>query len=133
MVNEALPKRERMVSRKLIDSLFGGGSSSMAAYPLRAIYMTHERAEGEAPVQILISVPKKRFKHAVDRNRVKRQVRETYRHHKSLLYDALSDHQQLLLAFVWLSPSHLPSHDVESRIVSLLHRIGEKLNTEHLS
>jgi ribonuclease P protein component len=134
MVNEALPKRERMVSRKLIDSLFGGGSSSsMAAYPLRAVYMTRERAEGESPVQILISVPKKRFKHAVDRNRVKRQVREAYRHHKALLYNALTDHQQLLLAFVWLSPAHLPSHDVESRIVSLLHRIGEKLNTEHLS
>ena len=118
MVNEALPKRERMVSRKLIDSLFGGGSSSsMAAYPLRAVYMTRERAEGESP----------------DRNRVKRQVREAYRHHKALLYNALTDHQQLLLAFVWLSPAHLPSHDVESRIVSLLHRIGEKLNTEHLS
>ena len=133
MMNEALPKRERMVSRKLIDSLFGGGSSSsMAAYPLRAVYMTRERDERESPVQILISVPKKRFKHAVDRNHVKRQVREAYRHHKKLLYDALADHQQLLLAFVWLSPTHLTSHDVESRIVSLMHRMAEKLNTEHL-
>ena len=133
MVNEALPKRERMVSRKLIDSLFGGGSSSsVAAYPLRAVYMTQERAQGESPVQILISVPKKRFRHAVDRNRVKRQVREAYRHHKALLYDVLADHQQLLLAFVWLSPTHLPTRDVESRIVSLMHRIGEKMNAGHL-
>ena len=61
----------------------------MAAFPLRVVYVNKERAQGEVPVQILISVPKKRFKHAVDRNRVKRQVREAYRLHKQVLYEAL--------------------------------------------
>ena len=128
MIAPCLKKRERMVSLKLIDTLFGGGcSQSMAAFPLRAVYIKKERAQGEAPVQILVSVPKKRFKHAVDRNRVKRQVREAFRQHKELLYEALAEHEQLLLAFIWLSDAHRSSRDVESRVVGLMQRVAEKL------
>ena len=130
-------KRERMVSRKLIDTLFGAcpakqgmesrGSQSMAAYPLRAVYMRKVRARDDAPVQVLVSVPKKHFKHAVDRNRIKRQVREAFRQHKQLLYEALAEQEQLLLAFIWLSDEHYPSQHVESRVVSLMQRVAEKL------
>ena len=96
-----------MVSLKLIESLFGGGcSQSVAAFPLRAVYMLSERQTGDAPVQLLISVPKKRFKHAVDRNRVKRQIREAFRQHKDLLYPIVPEEQCLLLAFIWLSDGH---------------------------
>ena len=117
-----------MVSRKLIETLFGGGHSlSMAAFPLRVVYMTQKRTKKELPVQMLISVPKKRFKLAVDRNHVKRQVREAYRLHKALLYDVLPPDRQLLLAFVWLSDRRSSSADVEHRVVSLMQRIAEKL------
>lgn len=117
-------KQERLVSRKRIDLLFSG-SRSVAAYPLRAVYINKVRA-GEDAVQLLISVPKKRFHHAVDRNRVKRQIREAYRKNKWLLYDALPADKQLLLAFVWLSDRHLPSAEVEHRVVSLLQRVAEE-------
>jgi len=130
-------KRERMVSRKLIDTLFGAcpakqglesrGSQSMAVYPLRAVYMRKVRARDDAPVQVLVSVPKKHFKHAVDRNRIKRQVREAFRQHKQLLYEALAEQEQLLLAFIWLSDEHYSSQYVESRVVSLMQRVAEKL------
>ena len=123
-------KRERIASLKLIETLFGGGcSQSVAAFPLRAVYMLSERQPNEAPVQLLISVPKKRFKHAVDRNRVKRQVREAFRQHKDLLYSVVPETQRLLLAFIWLSDEHRPSKEVEGRIVTLMRRIGEKLNS----
>ena len=123
-------KQERMVSLKLIESLFGGGcSQSVAAFPLRAVYMLTERQTGDAPVQLLISVPKKRFKHAVDRNRVKRQIREAFRQHKDLLWQNVPEEQCLLLAFIWLSDGHRPSKEVEGRIVTLMRRIGEKLNS----
>ena len=122
------PKQERIVSRKQIEMLFGGGDShSLAAFPLRAVYMIKERAQGEPPVQILVSVPKRRFRHAVDRNRVKRQVREAYRHHKQALWQSVPDDRQLLLAFLWLSDSHLPTADIEQRVVRLVKCIAEKL------
>ena len=127
MIAPTLRKKERMVSRKLIDTLFDGNGQSMAAFPLRVVYMKKERTAYDAPIQILISVPKKRFKHAVDRNHVKRQVREAYRLHKDILYNALPADQQLLLAFVWLSDSHLSTAKVEERVISLLHRIAERL------
>ena len=113
-----------MVSNLLIEALFENGSSqSVSAFPLRAVYQTIERREGHAPVQILISVPKKRFKHAVDRNRVKRQIREAYRRHKQLLWGVLADHQEMLLGFIWLSDRHYPTSDVESRVVRILEKV----------
>lgn len=120
-------KQERIVSGRLIETLFGKGSSqSLAAYPLRAVYMQTEHQEGHAPVQILISVPKKRFKHAVDRNRVKRQVREAYRCYKQLLSDSVVEGKELLIAFIWLSDRHFPTEEVEKRVVSILQRIAKK-------
>ena len=122
-------KAERIVSRKQIETLFGGGTSqSLSAFPLRVVFMTQALPSGEAPVQILVSVPKKHFKHAVDRNRVKRQVREAYRHHKQLLsnthHPSPTTHPPL--AFIWLSDKHYSSQQVESRVISLLQRIAEK-------
>ena len=120
-------KQERIVSGRLIETLFGKGSSqSLAVYPLRAVYMQTEHQEGHAPVQILISVPKKRFKHAVDRNRVQRQVREAYRCDKQLLSDSVVEGKELLIAFIWLSDRHCPTEEVEKRVVSILQRIAKK-------
>ena len=116
-----------MVSNLLIEALFDSGRSrSVSAFPLRAVYRTTERREGSAPVQVLISVPKKRFRHAVDRNRVKRQIREAYRHHKELLWQQIPDDKMMLLGFVWLSDRHSPTAEVEKRIVSILQRIAVK-------
>jgi len=120
-------KKERIVSGRLIETLFGKGDSlSLAAFPLRAVYMQTNRQKGHAPVQILISVPKKRFKHAVDRNRVKRQVREAYRQHKQLLSEITPEDKELLIAFIWLSDRHCPTDMVEKRVVSILQRIAKK-------
>ena len=121
-------KRERVVSEKLIDELFNGGHShSLAAFPLRVIYMKSEHQDGQPPVQVLISVPKKRFHHAVDRNRVKRQIREAYRHQKHLLADKVDPNQMLVVAFVWLSDQLQPSAEVDSKVKNLLERIARKL------
>jgi ribonuclease P protein component len=127
MMAPTFRKQERIVSHQLIETLFEkGDSQTLAAYPLRAVFLQTERQQGHAPIQILISVPKKRFKHAVDRNRVKRQVREAYRHHKQLISDIIPDDKELLIAFIWLSDSHCPSIEVEKRMVSLLQRIAKK-------
>ena len=99
----------------------------MAAYPLRAVFHKTDRQQTGVPVQVLISVPKKHFKHAVDRNRVKRQVREAYRHCKQPLCEAIPADECLLLAFVWLSDELAPSSTVSDRVGKLVSRITEKL------
>lgn len=134
MKSKEFQKRERIVSKKLIDEIFSGNSShSQAAFPLRIVYMertytaedgtTAQRPEEEPPVQVLVSVSKRHFKHAVDRNRVKRQVREAYRLNKQLITERVPADHQLCLAFIWLSDSLVSSDIVTARVKSLLKRI----------
>ena len=73
--------------------------------------------------QMLVSVPKRYFKRAVKRNRVKRQVREAYRRHKFLL-----DGQPVMMAFIWLDAKLYPSTLIEERVVNLISRIKEKID-----
>jgi len=121
-------KAERIVSQKQIDELFGSHrSQSMAAFPLRTVYIIKERQEGQQPVQILISVPKKRLHHAVDRNRTKRQIREAYRHHKQLLADTIGSQQAVDIAFIWLTDQLQPSPQIDNCVKNLLQRIARKL------
>ena len=132
-MDNTLKKSERLNSQLLINQLFAGGNASMAAFPLRVVYMKEEKKETmegcEKPlVSILISVPKKRFRHAVDRNRMKRLVREAYRTHKHILWDALaSKNYRIILAFVCITDT-LPTFEVVTRSVTkALTRISEKL------
>lgn len=123
-----LSKAERLSSKTLIEQLFAGGSKSFPAFPLRVVYMWIEPAEGEVPSSILISVPKKRFKRAVKRNLVKRQVREAYRKNKYLLLDTLTaKNKRLVLAFIWLDNKIHSSLEVEEKVKKLLLHIVEKI------
>ena len=126
-MNAQFKKREHIVSTRLIETLFSSGSSSVSAFPLRAVFKIVPRSQTNVPVQILISVPKKRFKHAVDRNRVKRQVREAYRHSKQPLCDAVAADVSLLVAFVWISDQLAPSATVNHRVEKLIARMAEKI------
>ena len=124
-----LTKSERLCSKMLIERLFAGGNSSFPAFPLRVVYMWLEPSEGTSDVSILISVPKKRFKRAVKRNAVKRQVREAYRRNKYLLLDALKSQggKRLVLAFIWLDNQLRSSEEVERKVQKLLTHIVESM------
>lgn len=121
-------KSERIVSQKLIDELFNStGSHSLAAFPVRAVYMSRPRLPGEPEAQVLMSVPKKRFRHAVDRNRTKRQLREAYRLHKPQFVARIPTDRQLAVAFIWLSDKHFTTVEVDKRVKNLLIRIAKSL------
>lgn len=115
---DTLKKHERLCSRKVIEALFAGGHKSWAAYPLRLVAMPTERE-----TQMMISVSKRRFRHAVDRNRVKRLVREAYRHNKHLLPEG----RHAALAFLYLSTTLPTQADIEQRVRNLLLRLTEEL------
>jgi ribonuclease P protein component len=89
-------KEERLCSRKYLDLLFKNGSSFLL-YPFRVSYLSIQ-ADANYPVQVVINVPKKRFKRAVDRNLLKRRIREVYRLNKQeKFYSLLPEDNQLLL------------------------------------
>lgn len=134
-----LHKEERICSHKLIDAIFSGNRSrSMSAFPLRVVYMpldddgagdsTGDNEGGSQPARplpkakMLISVPKKHFKRAVKRNRVKRQVREAYRKNKSIIAD-----KAVALAFIWTDGHLYETRQVEEKVINLLTRVREKL------
>lgn len=117
-----LPKEERICSDKTIDSLFTDGDSCFK-YPLRVVYKPRVEV-AVSTSRMLISVPKKRFKHAVDRNRIKRQVREAYRLNKSLLSTI---GQGTDIAFVYASSTHYPQERIEGAVTSALKEIVKKL------
>lgn len=132
-LSSTLPKEERLYSKKLIDALFlGGRSRSLSAFPLRAVYMPIA-AEGsllsaKPRCKMLVSVPKRCFKHAVQRNRVKRQVREAYRRHKELVAA-----YPVAVAFIWLDANLRTTEEVETRVSNLLRRIAERMQHEEVA
>lgn len=123
-------KNERLCSKKLIERLFAGGNKSFPAFPLRVVYMCLPSEETDPGASILISVPKKRFKHAVKRNQVKRQVREAYRRNKHILLDALKTKEtptRMIMAFIWLDNHIHTSEEVEYKVKKLLTHISENI------
>lgn len=115
-----LPKDERLCSRKALEALFSGGHASVAAFPIRAVYMPSQRPG----VRIMVSVSKRHFKRAVKRNRIKRQLREAYRLQKQLLQPL---GHGLDIAFIWTSGEMQPTEKVFQRMYTLLCRIHENV------
>ncbi|MBO4800640.1 MAG: ribonuclease P protein component [Bacteroidaceae bacterium] len=109
-------KSQRLCSRKAIEALFASGNRAISAFPLRVIYRPAHTQ------QVLCSVSKRHFRHAVDRNRAKRQMREAWRLHHGILEDAA-----LHIAFIWLSDTPQPSELVHRKMKNLLHRITEDI------
>lgn len=98
---------------------------------MRVVYRIHDREGLEPQTTMLVSVPKRMFKRAVKRNRVKRQVREAFRHNKHIVLDALLKNEKfdtaVDMAFIWLDDKLHDSGDVDDKVSGLLARISEKL------
>lgn len=113
------PKAERLAGKKKIEELFKDGSSFFL-HPILVKY----QPVGNSSTRVLISVPKKKLRRAVDRNKVKRRIREAYRLNKHLLSPEPA--QAFHVAFIYQDTSVLPYAEIEQKIVILLKRLMEK-------
>lgn len=112
-------KAERLKNHHLLSALFTSGKS-FSAYPLRVVYIPIEE-EGPFPAQFSLSVPKKKFRLAVDRNRLRRQVRETYRLHKHLLYKDLRDkNQRIALMVMYVAKEEKDYKEIEKAMKRII-------------
>lgn len=126
-------KEERLCSKRSIDDLFHNGSS-FVVYPLRVVFLSKPAdPEQSFPAQVITSVPKKRFKKAVDRNYLKRLMRESYRLEKAKLYSFLQDHSlNLLLAIQYVSNDKLPLETLKGKMEQLIGRIENEITKSDL-
>lgn len=121
----SLSKCERLSGKKAIEQLFNSsGSRSLYAFPLRLVYKSVERGKDDPRAQVMVSVPKRNLKHAVDRNRVKRQVREAYRHNKHLIADDAE--RKVIMAFIYLDKQLHDSDNITARVKRLIERMSER-------
>lgn len=123
-------KCEHLCLKSEIEALFSAGCSSMSMFPLRATFRLIDYSGNGPQAKILFSVSKKHFKHAVDRNRAKRQLREAYRLQKSILLNALPSDKAAHIAFIWLSNKPIKSDIVSTRMRNILLRIADKVQHE---
>ena len=97
-------------------------------YPLRVCWLLVPPAE-KAPVQVMVGVPKKKLRKQVQRNRVRRLIRETYRLSKGdLLNEVRGKEAQLLLAFIWMSEQVPEYKDLETKMQEALRQLRKKLS-----
>jgi ribonuclease P protein component len=97
-MKHTLGKEERLKSRKLIERLYKEGNS-VKAFPLRMMFLQTEHTSN-FPCQVGVSVPKRNFKLAVDRNRLKRLMRETYRLQKEIVYNNLGVPHVFMISYL---------------------------------
>lgn len=115
-------KEERLCRKSSIDHLFNNGQSFFI-YPLKIIWEQVDE-ERNFPVQLLISVSKRNFKKAVDRNYIKRIIREAYRKNKPILYENLLRKQKKLnFAIVYTAKEIIAFEDLEQKLILMLNRL----------
>jgi len=116
-MNLRFPKSEKLKSSKTIEQLFTEGKS-ITAFPLKMLFITEDSL---ITTQAAFAVPKRNFKSAVVRNRIKRQIRESYRHHKQLL--TANNCKCFALLFLYIGKDKPQYEQFEKAIPELLKKL----------
>ena len=111
------PKHEKLKSQKTIDLLFSKGKS-VTKYPLRLVYVATNDADEK--LKFGVSVSKKHFKHAVDRNYFKRVLRECYRLNKHIIHENLD--QPYAIMFFYQTKDRLSYQEIHEKTIQLFQK-----------
>lgn len=126
-------KEERLCNKRFIEALFGRGSSFIL-YPFRISFLKTD-THADALVQVIISVPKKKYKRAVDRNLLKRRMREAYRMNKKAgIYEFLSSRNGcLLLSVHYIGKELLDYTTIDRKMRQALERLRNEYTRVYLA
>lgn len=114
-------KPERLCGSTQIDRLFREGNRQISVFPVRLVWLLADDING---IQVLISAPKRNFHHAVDRNRIKRQIREFYRTSSAPLKEAVAlKGQGMALAFLFNDTRLWDSSKLSERLQSAIGKL----------
>jgi ribonuclease P protein component len=119
------PREEKLKSHTTIDLLFTEGKT-VSKYPLRLVYVP--QPEDGAIMQMGVSVSKKYFKKATDRNYFKRVLRETYRHHKHILTESAG--KPYAMMFMYQSRDRLSFEEINTKTIQLFEKFAAQENPE---
>ncbi|MEK7257232.1 MAG: ribonuclease P protein component [Bacteroidota bacterium] len=129
MAQFTFTKSERLKSAKTIARLFKEGQS-FGVFPLRLVWLKVEEAKSDAPVQFSLTVPKKAFKTAVARNRLRRKIREAWRLNKHRLYrkmEAQGGGRQLACMVIYTAKEDLPFAQIEQAMQVVISKFSKKI------
>ena len=125
-MDERLSTTEKLKSKILIDSLFTEGKS-VPKYPIRLVYKeltTTNDSDQSAQIQVSFSVSKKRFKKAVDRNHIKRILREVYRKNKYLVLNTTD--RKFIFMFLFVGKEQADFATLNKKMQKLMAKFIEK-------
>jgi len=124
-MKQTLGKQERLKSKTLIGKLYKEGKS-VKSFPLRLVYIQTEHTS-KYPAQVGVSVPKRNFKNAVDRNRLKRLLRETYRKQKQIVYNTIEKPFVYMISYI--GKEEVTYAEIELKMEKLLKAFIEQIKT----
>lgn len=126
-VRYTLKKQEILRSRKVIKELFKNGSSFFL-YPYKFIYRVNTNEEKR--IKVLFTVPVKQFRKAVDRNKIRRRIREAYRLNKQMLTEDVHEDFSITLCIIYISKFKLPFSEMEYKLKKAFIRLNRtEINT----